>query len=98
VAAATAAVTAGLMLHYEKEFESALKKYRRLVRSIVWVGLSVTRGIGHKAPKNEVKHRIMDLCYVDMGKVVKHLCLGPDVDRRLCGFLPTMATTSQGFR
>ena len=31
-----------------------------------------------------------------MGRVVVHLCLGPDVDRRPCGFLPKMATTSHG--
>ena len=38
----------------------------------------------------------MELWHVDMGKVMKHLCLGPDPNRELYGFLPKMATTSQG--
>mmetsp|Transcript_18703 Transcript_18703/g.42544 ORF Transcript_18703/g.42544 Transcript_18703/m.42544 type:complete len:135 (+) Transcript_18703:1141-1545(+) len=38
----------------------------------------------------------MELWYVDMGKVMTHLCIGPDVGRKLYGFLPKMATTSQG--
>ena len=27
---------------------------------------------------------------------MKHFCIGPDVDRKLYGYLPKMATTSQG--
>ena len=33
---------------------------------------------------------------MDMGKALKHLCISPDVDRRLYGFPPKMASTSQG--
>jgi len=60
------------------------------------VGLSVALGIGLKAPKNQVKHRIMDPWYVDMFNVVKHICLGPDVGCRLYGSPHKMATTPNG--
>ena len=32
---------------------------------------------------------------VHMGKVMKHVCIGLDVDHKLHGHLPKMATTSQ---
>ena len=50
-------------------------------------------------PKDGVKHDIMELFYVDMGKVMTNddnLCIGPDADRKLYGYLPKMATTSRG--
>lgn len=88
--------TAALTLHYEVEFDLVFKNYRKLGESIDWMALSVTLNLGLKAPKNGTKHGIMELWYVYMGKVLKHLCIGPNVDRKLYGFLPKMATTSQG--
>jgi hypothetical protein len=96
VAAAAAAATAALTLHYEEEFELVFKNYRKLGESIDWAAASVTLDLGLKAPLNGVKHGIMELWCVDMGKVMKHFCIGPDVDRKLYGYLPKMATTSQG--
>ena len=93
---AAAAATAALTLHYEEEFESVFKNYHKLGESIDWAAASVTLDLGLKAPLNGVKHGIMELWYVDMGKVMKHFCIGPDVDRKLYGYLPKMATTSQG--
>ena len=72
------------------------KNYRKLGESIDWAAASITLDLGLKAPLNGVKHGIMELLYVDMGKVMKHFCIGPDVDRKLYGYLPKMATTSQG--
>ena len=95
-AAAAAAATAALKVHFEEEFESVFKNYRKLGESIDWAALSVTLDLGLKAPKNGVKHGIMELWYVNMGKVVKYLCVDPDMDRKLYGYLPKMATTSQG--
>ena len=83
-------------MHFEEEFESVFKNYRKLGESIDWAALSVTLDLGLKAPKNGVKHGIMELWYVNMGKVVKYLCVDPDMDRKLYGYLPKMATTSQG--
>jgi hypothetical protein len=95
-AAAAAAVTAELTVRFEGEFERVFSNWRRLGESINWLELSDTLDLGLKAPKNGVKHGIMELWYVDMGKVMTHLCLVPDPDRKLYGFLPKMATTSQG--
>ena len=95
-AAAAAAATAALTLHYEVEFVLVLKNYRKLGESIDWAALSDKPNLGLKAPKNGTKQGTMELWYVDMGKVPKHLSISPDVDRKLQGFLPKTATTSQG--
>ena len=93
--AAAAAATAALTLHYE-EFELVFKNYRKLGESVNWVAPSDTLNLGLKAPKNGTKQGIMEPWYMDMGKALKHLCISPDVDRRLYGFPPKMASTSQG--
>jgi hypothetical protein len=33
---------------------------------------------------------------VEIGKVMKHFCIGPDANNELYGYLPKMATTSRG--
>ena len=38
-----------------------------------------------KLPKDGVKHGIMELLYMDMGNVMKHLYIAPDADRKLYG-------------
>ena len=60
------------------------------------MALSAKLGLGLKPPKNRSKHDTMELWYVNMGFVLKHLRIDTDVDRHLYGFLPKMATTSKG--
>ena len=84
------------MPHYEVEFELVFKNYRKLGESIDWAALSDKPNLGLKAPKNGTKQGTMELWYVDMFRAPKHLCTSSDVDRKLHGFLPKMATTSRG--
>ena len=81
---------------FEVEFDSVFKNYRRLGESIDWQSLSAELELGLKPPKNGTKHDVVELLHVDMGKVMKHLCIVPDKNCALYGYLPKMATASRG--
>ena len=78
------------------EFKRVFKNYRKMAEVIDWLALSEELKLNLKPPKNGVKYDVMELWYVDKGKVIKHLCIDADPDRVLYGYLPKMATTSRG--
>ena len=81
---------------YEDEFNVVFKNYRRLGESIDWQALSAKLDLKLKPPKNGIKHDLLELWYVDMCKVMKHMCIIPDPNHVLYGHLPQMATTCLG--
>lgn len=43
-----------------------------------------------------MKHILMELWFVDMGKVIVHLCIKPDKNRKIYGLIPKMPASSRG--
>jgi hypothetical protein len=81
---------------FEAEFDAVFKNYRRLGESIDWQALSAELELGLEPPKNGIKYDVVELLHVDMGKVLNHLCIVPDKNCALYGYLPKMATASRG--